>query len=158
MQYPTSQPSRPRVDAARLWSGGAATAVVAALIAVVGLLVSRGLLDLAVLAPKSDGAWDTATLVPYALGAAAAGLVATAVMHLLLLTTPRPTSFFGWIMALVAVVAGVWPFTTGAEIGPKVATAVIDVIIVLAIWSLVSGTAARAVSVGRDPRGSLSTE
>lgn len=148
MQYPVSEPSKPEVDAARLWSGGGATAVVAALVSIVGLLIARGLLDLAVLSPKADGAWHTATAVPYAVGSGAGALVATALMHLLLMTTPRPGLFFGWIMALVAVVVGVWPFTTGAEIGAQVATAVIDVAIVLAIWSLVNGTAARSVRSG----------
>jgi hypothetical protein len=33
--------ARPRVDAGRLWTGGLATAVVAALVAVVGVLIAR---------------------------------------------------------------------------------------------------------------------
>jgi hypothetical protein len=68
-------------------------------------------------------------------------------MHLLLMTTPRPTLFFGWIMLLVAAVAGVWPFTTGADLENQVATAVLNVIIVLAAWSLIAGTAHRVVRV-----------
>src|SRR5438270_13586512 len=39
----TYAPARPPVDAGRLWAGGLATAAVAALITVVGVLVSRGL-------------------------------------------------------------------------------------------------------------------
>jgi hypothetical protein len=42
---------RLRVDAARLWTGGLATALVAALVAVVGVLIARGLFDVPVLAP-----------------------------------------------------------------------------------------------------------
>jgi hypothetical protein len=42
------------LDPRRLWSGGVATA---ALLALVGILVARGLLDVAVLAPKGDGLW-----------------------------------------------------------------------------------------------------
>ncbi|UYM03518.1 DUF6069 family protein [Solicola gregarius] len=136
-------PDQPKVDAARLWAGGVATAVVAALIAVVGDLIARGVLDIPVLAPESRGTWHSASLVPYALGAAAGALVATGLMHVLTLTTPRPTMFFGWIMFLVGVVVGVWPFTTGASLEAKLATAVLDVVIVLAIWSLIDGTARR---------------
>ena len=39
------------VDAGRLWMGGLVTAVVAALVAVVGVLIARGLFDVPVLAP-----------------------------------------------------------------------------------------------------------
>ena len=136
---------RPTVDAGKLWAGGVATAVVAGLIAVVGLLVTRGVFDIFILSPKEEGAWEAASAVPYAAAAAVGALVATGLMHLLLVTTPSPTLFFGWIMFLVAVIAAVWPFTTGADVENQVATAVLDVIIVVAIWSLVAGTAHRAL-------------
>ena len=135
----------PQVDAGRLWAGGVATAFIAALIAIVGDLIARGVLDIPVLAPESHGTWHTASLLPYAIAAAVGALVATGLMHLLALTTPRPTMFFGWILFLVGVVVAVWPFTTGADLDAKLATAVLDVIIVLAIWSLVDGTARRTV-------------
>jgi hypothetical protein len=139
-------PAQPDVDAGKLWAGGVATAVVAALIAVVGILVVRGLLNVYMIAPKQQGAWESASALPYAFIAAFGALVATGLMHLLLLTTPRPTLFFGWIMFLVGVVVGVWPFTTGAELKPQIATAALNVIIVLAIWSLVTSTAHRALA------------
>ena len=144
-QPPPARSEQPTVDAAKLWSGGAATAIVTALIAVVGILIARGVLDIFILAPSEKGAWDAASAGPYALCAALGALAATALMHLLLMTTPRPTLFFGWIMLLVAAVAGVWPFTTGADLENQVATAVLNVIIVLAAWSLITGTAHRVV-------------
>ena len=51
------RPSRPQVDAGKLWPGGIATAVVAALVALVGVLVCRWLFGIPLLAPKSDGAY-----------------------------------------------------------------------------------------------------
>ena len=45
----TGQRRQP-VDAGRLWTGGLATAVVAALVALVGVLIARGLFDIPVLA------------------------------------------------------------------------------------------------------------
>ena len=48
-------------------------------------------------------------------------------------------------MLLVAAVVGVWPFTTGADLENQIATAVLNVVIVLAAWSLISGTAHRVV-------------
>src|SRR5918993_1539638 len=53
---PASSPPRPKVDAGRLWTGGVATAAVAALVAVVGVLIARGLFDVPLLAPTGEGA------------------------------------------------------------------------------------------------------
>lgn len=143
----------PHVDGGRLWAGGLATAAIAALIAVVGIVVARGLVDVAVLAPKRSGAWGNANTASYAVAAFAFGLVATGLMHLLLLFTPQPFSFFGWIMALVILVSVLAPFATSAELAAKVATAAINGVIGIAVWSLTVGTARR--SLRRRPHHSL---
>ena len=116
----TSSPGR-TVDARQLWSGGAATAVVAALIALAGILVCRWLFNIPVLAPRQDGAWGDASTAGYAIAAAAAALVATAIMHLLLIATPRPQMFFAWIIGLATVIAVVYPFSTTAPLSQQVA-------------------------------------
>ena len=133
------------VDARQLWSGGAATAVVAALIALVGILVCRWLFNIPILAPRQDGAWGNASTAEYALAAAAAALLATAIMHLLLIATPRPLLFFNWIMALGTVIAVMYPFSTTAPLSQKLATAVINLVLGAAIGSLINGTAARVI-------------
>ncbi len=133
------------VDARRLWSGGAATAVVAALIAVAGILVCRWLLGIPVLAPRQDGAWGDASTAGYAVAAAAAALAATAIVHLLLVATPRPQMFFAWIIGLATVIAVVCPFSTTAPLSQKAATAVINLVLGAAIGSLINGTAARVI-------------
>src|SRR3954469_18076808 len=97
---PLPQPAQPRLDPGKLWSGGAATAVVAALVAIVGILVVRGVLDIAVLAPQGDGAWGNASTWSYALAAAIGALLATGLLQLLSVTTPRYGTFFVWIMLL----------------------------------------------------------
>jgi len=133
------------VDARQLWSGGAATAVVAALIALAGILVCRWLFSVPILAPRRDGAWGDASTAGYAVAAAAAALVATAIMHLLLIATPRPQLFFAWIIGLATVIAVVYPFSTTAPLSQKVATAVINLVLGVAIGSLINGTAARVI-------------
>ncbi len=133
------------VDARTLWSGGAATAVVAALIALVGILICRWLFNIPILAPRQDGAWGDAATAEYAVAAAAAALVATAIMHLLLLATPRPRLFFTWIIALATVIAVVFPLGTSAPVSQKVATAIINLVLGCATGSLVSGVAARSI-------------
>ena len=139
-----SAPDR-TADARQLWSGGAATAVVAALIALAGILVCRWLFNVPILAPRQDGAWGDASTAEYAFAAAAAALLATAVMHLLLTATPRPLVFFNWIMALGTVVAVVYPFGTTAPLSQKVATALINLVLGATIGSLINGTAARLI-------------
>jgi hypothetical protein len=108
-----------RVDARALWSGGAATAVVAALIALVGILVSRWLFKIPILSPQRDGAWGDASTVGYVFASAAIALFATAIMHLLLLSTPRPRTFYTWIAGLATVIAVVFPFSTTAPLSQK---------------------------------------
>jgi hypothetical protein len=78
---------RPAVDAGRLWAGGLATAVVAALVALVGVLVFEAMLDVEMvrlpLIPVGNS-----FVVRYAVTAAVLALVATALAHLLLVSTP----------------------------------------------------------------------
>jgi Family of unknown function (DUF6069) len=136
---------RPQVDAGRLWSGGIATAVVAGLVALVGVLVCRWLFGIPLLAPKQDGAYGDAHTTALVLLAAAAALIATALVHLLMLGTPRPLTFFRWIIGLATVLAVLVPFSTTAPLTAKVATGVVDLVIGVAIASLLSGVAARSV-------------
>ncbi|HMH92689.1 MAG TPA: DUF6069 family protein [Streptosporangiaceae bacterium] len=138
-----------RVDEGRLWSGGAATAVVAGLIALVGVLIARWLLAIPLLAPQSDGAFGDAHTTGVVLVAVGAALVATALLNLLLLSTPRPVAFFGWIVALATVLVVVLPFQTTAPLAAKFATAVVGLVIGIAIGTLLSGVAGRSI---RSPR------
>jgi hypothetical protein len=118
---------------------------VAALVALVGVLVTRWLVGIPLMAPMRDGAYGDVHTTSLVLLAAAASLVATALLHLLLLTTPRPTLFFGWIIALATVLAVVVPFTTTAPLDQKAATAIVFLILGVAIGTLLSGVAARSL-------------
>ncbi|HXZ64496.1 MAG TPA: DUF6069 family protein [Streptosporangiaceae bacterium] len=140
-------PSRPSVAAGQLWGGGVATAVVAALVALVGVLVTRWLVGIPLLAPMRDGAYGDVHTTSLVLLAAAAALIATGLLHLLLLSTPRPTLFFGWIIGLATVLAVVLPFTTSAPLDQKAATAIVFLILGIAIGTLLSGVGARSVRV-----------
>jgi hypothetical protein len=80
-----------RVDARSLWTGGLAAAIVAALLAITGIVVARGV-----------------------------------------------------FMATATVLAAAEPFTTNARLSARVATATINIVLGLAIWSLVSGSARRS--------------
>ena len=142
-QDPEPEPTR-RVDARPLWSGGVATAVVAALIALVGILVCRWLFNVPILSPRREGAWGNASTVGYVFAAAACALVATALMYLLLISTPYPRVFFGWIIGLATLVAVVYPFSTTAPTSQKFATAVVNLVLGVAIGSLITEVSRRA--------------
>ncbi|HEY6593078.1 MAG TPA: DUF6069 family protein [Asanoa sp.] len=146
--------SRPSVAAGTLWAGGVATAVVAALAYAVGIVVVRVVFDIPVLAPERDGALGDSTTWQLAVTAFGVALLATALMHLLLVVTPRPYSFFAWIMGLVVVLVTVLPFAQDAPLSSQVATAIINLVVGATITSLVRGVAARAVRPARRPAGS----
>jgi hypothetical protein len=137
--------TRPEVDASRLAAGGAATAVVAALITLAGILVGRGIFGVDLLAPKGAGVWGDADTGWYALGAAATSLVATALIYLLILFTPRPMRFFGWVVSLATLVAMTAPFVTDQDRGSRLFTAVLNLILGVAIGTLVAGSARTAM-------------
>jgi hypothetical protein len=132
---PHYEPGGVRLNAGRLWASGIATAVVAALVTVVGMLIARGLFKVAVLAPHQDGVWGSARTATYAIIAAAVAVLATALMHLLSVTVAEPRRFFRWIMLLATVIAVVLPLTLADAWGSRIATGLIN----LAIGAVITG-------------------
>ena len=149
MTYPASPrdaaTNRVRPDSAQFWAGAVATAVVAALIALVGILICRWTLHIPILAPRGDGAWGNAHTAEYALVAALIAVIAAGLLYLLVLGTPQPSMFFNWIMGLATLAAVVYPFSTGAPLDQKFATAAVNLVLGIAIISLLTAVAARAI-------------
>lgn len=139
---------RPRIDAGRYAGGALAAIVVSALVAWVLHFVLTDLAGLTVLGPPDllGIADDTAAgeRNAYALDTALVALVAAIVLALLA-AAPRPRLFFGWIMVLLAIIAVAVPLSRGGDIGEGVATALLNLVIVAAIWSLLAGVAGRAI-------------
>jgi Family of unknown function (DUF6069) len=143
--YPAS-PQPATVAAGRLWAGGLATALVAALTAALGVLIASGLLDIDISAPY---AFTENEAMDYAIASAIAALLATAIIHLLIVAAPRPFAYFRWIMGLAIVAVTLQPFATSPALSTKVATAAINFVVGIAIASLTSGTAGRLVRRAR---------
>jgi len=139
--------ARPQVHAGRLWAGGVATAVVAALVALVDVLLAQGALDIVMVRPPLIPVPGSFAL-RYAVTAAVLALLATALAHLLLATTPRPRSFFSWIVGLATAVGVVLPFTLDGTTAGRLATAVVDLVVGPAVLSLLSSVMARALRPG----------
>lgn len=140
MAFPEDMdPSGPTpVDVGRLWAGGAATAVVAALAVVAGVLITRGVLGIPVLAPKTAGNFGDGSTAVYALLAAGGALLATGLLQVLLLGTPRPLSFFVWITGLADVIVAAAPFTQPAPLASKIFTAIINLLVGVIVISLLT--------------------
>ena len=126
------------VDYKRLWAGGLATAGVAALIAWLGTLLCRALFDIEIADSAAALHVTDSFAGNYALTAALLALVATALAHVLALTTPTPRAFFSWIVGLLTAAAVVLPFTRGEDLTVQVCAAVINLLIGAAIGSLLT--------------------
>ena len=144
---PSGRPSGPTVavDAGRLWGGGFATACVAALVAVAGVLICDGVLDVRLVRPALLTEVADSFVGDYALTAFLAALVATGLAHALALTTPRPRMFFGWIVTIATVCGAAAPFAIGSETESQVATACINVALGICVGSLLGGVMSRTV-------------
>ncbi|MFD6219161.1 DUF6069 family protein [Nocardia asteroides] len=150
-QYPQGQEQQPppKVNIGKLWAGGIGTAVVAALLVVVAIMLVRGVLGIAILAPEGAGTYGTVSTTSYALAAAGAALLATALLMVLLLAMPSPLTFFTWICLLVTAVAVILPFTLVADMDAKIATAVINLLVGLCITTMLSSVGSAAQNDAR---------
>lgn len=136
------------VDATKLWAGGAATACVAALVAVVGVLICSGVLDVRLVRPALLLNITDSFALDYALTAVVLTMIATALAHVLLLSTPRPRTFFTWIIVLATMAGAAAPFAIGSEVSSQVATACINVALGICVLSLLKSVMARTVRPG----------
>ena len=138
------RPAGPALDATKLWTGGLATAAVAALVGLVGTLVIRVLFEYAPVGTAAAHAFSTTNAGLLCLFAGVAALAATGVAHLLIVSTPDPLSYLGWIIGLSTAAAVVLPLLGGVPMAAAIAIAVVNLVIGLAIGSLVIGTAMAA--------------
>jgi hypothetical protein len=146
----SAQAGRRTVEAGRLWVGGLMVAIVAAGVAVVGLIVARGIADVPVLV-KKDGQLVNADTWWYAAAAFVGALVATGLLHMLLLFAPRPYLFFGWIIGLATAAAALLPYTFDAELAAKVATSAINLAIGVCTGSILAGIGRSAAELRDEP-------
>ncbi len=138
---------RVTIDAGRLWGGGVATGLVAALVALVGVLICS-IVDVHLVRPALLLDVVDRFAGDYALTAFVLTLVATGIAHLVALTTPRPRMFFSWIIGLATLAGVAAPFAVGDNTESQVATACINLALGLCVLSLLGGVMARTVRLG----------
>lgn len=138
-------PGRPELDEQRFRAAGLWTSIVAALIAVVGVVIARGVFKIPLFGAVDAGVWGSAATIALMFVAFGCGMLATGLLFLLLRTTPSPITYFGWIVGLVTAVAAVIPLTMGSDFGVKVSSALINAAIGIAIGSLTVSAARRSI-------------
>lgn len=146
VQPVTSGTQDPRLglEVGRFWAGALATMLVAALIGLAAHFILEEVLGLEI-QEQADLFGTGSDLMSWVLAGALFALAAAVVLYLLVMSTPRPRSFFGWVIVLATVILAAVPFADRADIVEAVLAAVVWVIIGSAVWSLLTGTLSRTL-------------
>jgi Family of unknown function (DUF6069) len=138
-----------RADAGRLWAGGVATAVVAAGVSLIGVMVLHKLLHAPILSPGGLRQAADYAMVAFPVSAGIATLLATGLLHLLMTTTPRASQFFAWIGSLLMALVVLQVFLHDTDLLTKFETAAFYLLIGVAIISSLLGVSRSAVRYHR---------
>jgi hypothetical protein len=146
VQPVTSGTENPRLglEVGRFWAGALATTLVAALIGLAADFILEEVLNLEIQA-QADVFGTGSDLMAWVLAGALFALASAAVLYLLVMSTPRPRSFFGWVVALATVILAAVPFAGQFELIPAILAAIVWIIIGSAVYSLLTGTLSRTV-------------
>jgi hypothetical protein len=139
---PGSDRSGGVLDGRRLWTSGAVTAVIVFGLTIAAFLLVHGMLNYPLLGVTGGGAVVYVSMFGYAGGAALVAMLATAAMRFLLLSTPRPRWFFGWLGGVGTAIAVLLPLALSQDPAARLATATVNLVLGLAIIGLVRSTAA----------------
>jgi hypothetical protein len=140
-----------RLAAGRFWAGAAATVLVCALIGLAAAVIIEQVFGLELLSP---GLLGDSTNASWTAAGALFALLAAVVLQVLVLAAPRPSMFFGWLVALTTVILAVLPFTGSPDPLAGIVTAVVWLVLGLAVWSMLSSVLTRTLvrPVPRAPR------
>ncbi len=142
----TTGTENPRLalEVGRYWAGALATMLVAALIGLAASFILEEVLGLDI-QPQADLLGTGSDTMAWVVAGALFALLAAIVLYLLVLSTPRPRSFFGWVVARATVILAAVPFAGRADLVPAILAAVVWIIIGSAVYSLLTGTLSRTV-------------
>lgn len=132
------RPPERRVDPVRLWGGGLATTLVAAGVALVGVLAIETIFTMPEVV-RYTGEVAVGDKVRLATLSAIGALLATALLHVLMVSAPRAEKFFGWIVGLVVVLVILQELLTSFELRNRLAACILYLVIGIAITSLLRG-------------------
>ncbi|HEX2313167.1 MAG TPA: DUF6069 family protein [Thermomonospora sp.] len=131
----------PEIRVGRLWAGGLATALCAALVTVAGGALARGVLGVPVPVPVGPHADAVTVGAAYALCAAALTVQAVAMLHVLMAVSPRPVGAMAWVCGPVTAIATIVPLVVRGDPQARLATAAINLATGLVVTGLLAATA-----------------
>jgi Family of unknown function (DUF6069) len=128
------------IDQVRYWVGATITAVIAALLGAVGLVLAHGIMHVSVLA----GANNPMNAAHYGLAVAGVTLAAAGLYLGMLHVAPRPTVYYSWLAAMATVLLTLLPFTTSTGLHSELVFAAMNLAVGAAITVLVPMAAVNA--------------
>ncbi len=131
------------VDQVRYWVGAGLTALVTALVGIVGLVVAHGIVHVPVLLGSGSSLTPVHSAL-YGLSVVGLALAAAGLFDGMLHVAPRPITYYSWIVALVTALATLLPFTSTAGLHSQIAFAVMNLAVGLTIAILVPMAAVNA--------------
>lgn len=131
---PGTAPYARHLDARRFWTGCAATAGIAAGVALVGFLVVRTVFEMPILGVSVYDGVGEPSLIVYMLVVAVGAGAAAALMYMLVTGSPRPFAYFRWIMALALVLTALVPAFASEDRPTGLVTAGLNVLIGGVVW------------------------
>jgi hypothetical protein len=129
----------PKLDQVRYWVGAGITAVITALVSLVGLVIAQGILRVPV-----DIGSNPVHAAAYGLCAAGIALLGAALFDGMLHIAPRPLTYYSWLAAIVTVLAGLLPFTGSAGLHSQIALSITNVCVGIIVTLLVPVAASNA--------------
>ncbi len=140
----TTAPARFHIDQRRYWVGAVLTAAVAVLVAVLGMLIAKGVFHQSIIMRDGDGSFAV-HVGAYALFTALISVLTSVLFLGICQFAPRPGLYFAWIGALGVLFTAVLPFTMSLALVSQIIFAVINVLVGVAIVTLVPVSAHSSV-------------
>ena len=128
-----------RLDQIRYWVGAGITAVLAALVSLIALVIAQGIVHVPVILGS-----NSVHAAVYGLSAAGIALLAAALFDAMLQVAPRPLTYYSWLAAIVTVLATLLPFTDNVGVHSQIALAATNMAVGLVITLLVPVAASNA--------------
>ncbi len=128
-----------RIDQIRYWVGAGITAVLAALVSLIALVIAQGIVHVPVVLGS-----NSVHAAVYGIAAAGIALLAAGLFDAMLQVAPRPLTYYSWLAAIITVLATLLPFTANVGLHSQIALAATNFAVGVVITLLVPIAASNA--------------
>jgi Family of unknown function (DUF6069) len=128
-----------RIDQIRYWVGAGITAVLAALVSLIALVIAQGIVHVPVVLGS-----NSVHAAVYGIAAAGIALLAAGLFDAMLQVAPRPLTYYSWLAAIITVLATLLPFTANVGLHSQIALAATNFAVGVVITLLVPVAASNA--------------